>query len=145
MEELSLELRDRVTNAVEAQTLSTDILYAVVGSVHSFVTSSIYDLLFSSQEIYNATLLQTNDFKDAIVNPEIITFVKAVIIHVSSPTSMPSGVPTYGLHEIKQFQGDDFTLGVSTAGGVAILSKSDLIALRISHCLISPQSYLQFA
>jgi len=102
VEELTTELENRITNAIDTGAFTLDLLEAV--------------------EIYNATLLQTNEFKTVIAQPVLNTFFKRVIQHLFSPTGAPSSMPSIEVSEqstaVTTMQ---LTVGASAFGGFILL------------------------
>jgi hypothetical protein len=101
VDELALELENRILNAMETGAFSLDILAAV--------------------ELYNATLLQTNDFKAVMANPSVKFFFRRIIQHLFSPTSMPSVTPSVDMSVNSVIVSNaEFTIGASILAGLCL-------------------------
>lgn len=102
VDELTSELENRISNAIDTGAFTLDLLEAV--------------------EIYNATLLQTNDFKIVIAQPVLSTFFKRVVQHFFSPTSAPSSMPSIEVSEQSTLvTSTQLTVGASAFGGLLLL------------------------
>lgn len=102
VDELSDELRLRISNAMDSKSFSSDIIAAV--------------------DSYNATRLQTNEFKVAIADSTLLDFFIPVLQHLEPPTSAPTIDPTFESNS----QSDDsnmlITAGLSVVGGLLALA-----------------------
>ena len=84
------------------------------------------------QEFYNATLLQNDEFKDAIDLASLISFFTPVVQRVQAPTSAPSLTPTTSFSTYSDGSIDDTTVGVSTAFGLLILGIPQPVIFELS-------------
>lgn len=79
--------------------------------------------------MYNATLLQTPDFKEAIGTAIVLSFFTPVVLHVQAPTASPSLVPTVTFSENSVGGSSEaFTIGMSAAFGFLFIGMLDYIS-----------------
>lgn len=88
------------------------------------------------QELYNATLLQTPEFKAAVESARVLSFSAPVVQHVLSPTSTPSLEPSAVFRENSvDGSGDTLTIAMSSSLGFLFIGTIDCFCqCALDHC-----------
>ena len=94
VDELTVELRARIINAIESRSFAEDIIAAV--------------------ELYDAALIQTALFKNSIRLAKLSTIRNAVVVHLPYPSCSPSTIPTVHIVQMN-FEHDDTAESVTLA------------------------------